>query len=202
MSMDDHDWAMVRREIALMASIIMHGQTAATQSGDQAGTEDTDKCPPGAPTIEGRGVMHPYGFASRAAKNTVSVVARVGAHPANKLIIGHRDKNRPALANEGDVALYDMHGNVLMLKDEKPYIDTGDREFSVGGKDLPDTKLGALAALVKQELNALRTTMNANSTIFNAMILASGMGPVGPPPVSMQNASPIQDVKCDHVRLG
>lgn len=202
MSMDDRDWAMVRREIALMASIIMHGQTAATQSGDQASTEDTDNCPPGAPTIEGRGVMHPYGFASRAKKGTISVVARVGNHPANKLIIGHRDKERPALENDGDVCLYDQHGNVLMLKDEKPYIDTGDREFSVGGKDLPDSKLGALAALCKQELEALRATINANKAIYGAMILPSGMGPVGPPPVPMQDANAINDVKCDHVRLG
>lgn len=200
--MDAHDWAMVRKEIARACSVILHGRTAETQVDDAPSTESVDDCPPGAPTIEGRPVMHPYGLASRAKANTTAVIARVGDHPANKMIIGHRDKDRPALENEGDVALYDMHGNVLMLRDTDPYIDTGDRKFSVGGKDLGDDLLGAIAALVKQELEALRSTINTNKTIYGALTMPSGMGPVGPPPVPMQEAAAIGEVKAGHVRLG
>lgn len=199
---DANDRAWISREIARQVSIIMHGRTAATQIDDAPSTESVDDCPPGAPTIKGRPVMHPYGLASRAKKDTIAVVARVGEHPSNKMIIGHRDKDRPELENEGDVALYDAHGNVLMLKNENPYIDTGDRAFSVGGKDLGDDLKGAIAKLVKDELQKITAKMDTNSTIFNTMVLPSGMGPVGPPPSSMQTADSVGDVAAGHVRLG
>lgn len=200
--MDDRDWAMIRKEIALQVMIITHGQTASTQIDDSPSTESIDNCPPGMPTITGRPVMHPYGLASRALKETISVIARVGNHPANKIIIGHRDKDRPALDADGDVVLYDGHGNVMMLKDSNPYIDTGDRAFSVGGKDLADNLLGAIAALVKAELQKLAAKIDTNNALYMTHQHPSGMGPTGTPTVGLQNADTVEDVKAGHVRLG
>lgn len=200
--MDDRDWAMIRKEIALQVMIITHGQTASTQIDDSPSTESIDNCPPGMPTITGRPVMHPYGLASRALKETISVIARVGNHPANKIIIGHRDKDRPALEADGDVVLYDGHGNVMMLKNEDPYIDTGDRAFSVGGKDLPDSLLGAIALAVKTEMQKITAKMDANTSAFNTHTHPSGMGPTGTPVGAMTNADNVEDMNCDHVRLG
>lgn len=117
--MDSNDWAMIRREIARQVSVVLHGQTAATNVDDAPATESIDNCPPGTPTITGRPVMHPYGLVSRAIKETISVVARVGNHPANLMVVGHRDKNRPALGADGEVALYDSTGNQIHLKDGK-----------------------------------------------------------------------------------
>lgn len=200
--MDDRDWAMIRKEIALQVMIITHGQTASTQIDDSPSTESIDNCPPGMPTITGRPVMHPYGLASRALKETISVIARVGNHPANKIIIGHRDKDRPALDADGDVVLYDGHGNVMMLKDSNPYIDTGDRAFSVGGKDLADNLLGAIAELVEKEIQKVITKMNANNVVFATHVHPSGMGPTGTPAAGMSDADAVGDVAAGHVRLG
>lgn len=116
---DANDMAWIRREVARQVSILMHGETADTNIDDAVGTESVDKCPPGAPTVEGRPVMHPFGMVSRAPKGTIAVVARVGEHPGNKMIVGHRDKNRPQLSAAGEVMIYDAFGNKILLQDGK-----------------------------------------------------------------------------------
>jgi len=190
---------IIRTEVGKQVTAILTGQS---KDADDKGREGIDKLYSAMTTIPARPVMHPYGLKSRAKDGVTSIVAVQGAHAGNRIIIGHRDPDAPKLENKGDVVLYDGHGNVLMLRDTDPYIDTGDRKFSVGGKDLPDSLLGAIAALVKQELEKLKATIDGNATIFNAMVLPSAMGPVGPPPVSMQNAQSVSDVKAGHVRLG
>lgn len=73
-------------------------------------------------------------------------------------------------------------------------------ELHLGEAGLSDDQWVAIAKLVKTELQALRTTINNNNIIFNTMTLPSGMGPVGPPPVSMQDAASINDVKASKVK--
>ncbi len=115
MTPGEMEW--IKREIRNQVQIILAGNTAATQIDDRVGTESIDNCPPGNPTINARPLAHPYGLVSRAPKGTAQVVARQGEHPANKLVLLHRDKDRPSLSAEGEVMLYDKFGNQIWMKD-------------------------------------------------------------------------------------
>lgn len=112
------EWNDIRRLVMQMANVILSGQTAATNIENEVGTESIDNLYPGHPTIEKRPVAHPYGYVSRAPKGTGQVVGRQGEHPANRIVLLHRDQNRPAIG-DGDVWLYDNHGNQLQLKSGK-----------------------------------------------------------------------------------
>lgn len=119
MSLSDADRKWITDMVKQQVSIILSGNTAATQVDDVPGTESIDNLFPGCPTVEGRPVAHPFGLVSRAPKGTAQVTARQGEHPANRIVLSHRDKNRPALAAEGDVWLYDPRGNAVKLIDGK-----------------------------------------------------------------------------------
>ncbi len=114
-----HEWAQLRREIATQMMVILSGNTAATQIDNVVGTESINNSPPGMPTIESRPVAHPYGMVSRAPKDTVQVVARQGDHPGNRIVLLHRDKDRPSLNAAGEVMMYDGFGNQVWMKDGK-----------------------------------------------------------------------------------
>lgn len=91
--------------------------------------------------------------------------------------------------------------NALEQPDTENVVLHTETKLDLGEKGLTDAdNLVALAKLVKSEISALRDTVNTNVTIFNAMTLPSGMGPVGPPPVSMQAPASVGDVKCTKVR--
>ncbi len=117
--MNSTDMAWIRREIATQLQIILSGSTAATQVNDVVGTESINHSPPGMPTIEGRPLAHPYGMVSRAPAGTVQVVAQQGSHPGNRIVLLHRDKDRPSLNAEGEVMLYDKFGNQVWMQDGK-----------------------------------------------------------------------------------
>lgn len=95
-------------EIARQMNVVLPGETGGTSADSQS--EDIAKMFPGAPTNESRPVMHPYGFASRARRGVMSVVARMGAHLGNRFTIGHRDSERPTDLEEGESAQYSAGG--------------------------------------------------------------------------------------------
>ncbi len=121
------DIAWIRREIATQLQIILSGSTAATQVNDVVGTESINHSPPGMPTIEGRPLAHPYGMVSRAPVDTVQVVAQQGSHPGNRIVLLHRDKDRPKLNAEGEVMLYDKFGNQVWMQDGKIVVKLDDK---------------------------------------------------------------------------
>lgn len=63
---------------------------------------------PGMKDQPARPVMHPYGFVSRAPSGTIQVTGRNGDHPSNRMVLGHRDKDRPADLASGESATYSV----------------------------------------------------------------------------------------------
>ncbi len=172
MSPEDLQW--VRREIRDQLQIILSGNTAATQIDDVVGTESIDNSPPGAPTMTKRPVAHPYGVMSRAPKGTVQVVARQGEHPANMIVLSHRDKNRPPLNAEGEVMLYDKFGNQVWMQDGKIVVKLDDKlELGAGA-----TKQAA------RKGDTVKVTMTAANIASLAGLLTSSPsgGPLSPTP--------------------
>ncbi len=109
----------IREEIKRQLNVIL----CASAGANTEQKETIDELYPGMPSITDRPVMHPYGLSSRAPAKTISVTARVGDHVGNRMVIGHRDKDRPALEN-GETAIYNAHGvRVTLLKGGKIAIE-------------------------------------------------------------------------------
>lgn len=100
----------IRREIARQVAVVLSGSA----QNAQGQVEDISALYPGMPVITERPVMHPFGYVSRAPNGTIQVTARQGSTPENRLVLGHRDANRPAL-DGGEVVLYNAHGQQIRL---------------------------------------------------------------------------------------
>jgi phage gp45-like len=94
----------IRQEIRRHMDIILGGYAG----GNTQESEDIQDMYPGMPPQEKRPVMHPFGIVSRAPNGIVQVTARQGEHPANRLILGHRDKGRPSDLSEGETLVYSL----------------------------------------------------------------------------------------------
>lgn len=168
-----HEWKQITRLVHQMANVILSGKTAGTD-GVKA-LESIETPYPGHPTIDDRPVAHPYGMVSRAVKGTVQVTARQGDHPANRLVLMHRDKDRPTLENEGEVMLYDAFGNRVHMRDHN--VDIG------GGLRLPK-KAAREGDQIKITADTDNTFIQLLATITSALNLLGASLPT-PPPTSV-----------------
>ncbi len=168
---DTQRW--LRREIQRQINIILSGEAGSTT----ATTETIQNMFPGQDGILDRPVMHPYGFGSRAPKGTISVVARQGEHPANRVVLGHRAADRPAM-DEGESVLYSKSGYQVRVKN-------GVIEIGKGGAFEPVVLGDKLTAL----LEALIDAIAQHTHIGNLG------APTGPP----QNASTFNQLKSNQV---
>ncbi len=116
---DGETVAFIRQEIKRQVNIVIAGLSGNNNSI----AEDINSQYPGSPTVPLRPVMHPYGLVSRAPSQTVQVVARVGDHPGNRMVLGHRDAARPSL-NQGETILYNQFGQQIYLENGKIHIGT------------------------------------------------------------------------------
>lgn len=110
MSMDSNTISWMRSEIRRQLNVILSGTTGSNTKF----TENIENMYPGQPTLVGRPIMHPYGLVSRAPRGVLQVVARQGEHSGNRLVLGHRDRNKPDL-DAGDVVLYNEFGRQVRL---------------------------------------------------------------------------------------
>lgn len=142
----------MKMEIERQVRIILSGS-----AGDNNQFSETiENLYPGSPGIPARPVMHPYGIVSRAPRGTLQVTARQGEHSGNRLILGHRDANRPAL-EEGETAVYNVAGYQVRLNKASVTIGKGGVfETMVVGETLAQL-LGDLI-----ELLAMHTHSNGN----------------------------------------
>ena len=113
---------LIREEIKRYTDIVI---------GSQAGpnTRYTESCQNMAsvyPNIE-YPIAHPYGYCSRAAAGTVNLTVRQGDRPDNRIVISHRDVNRPEI-NGGEVLLYNEHGQRIYLENGNIRIGTMDTD--------------------------------------------------------------------------
>lgn len=130
--LDPETRRMINREIRRQLQIITSGEAGATTML----VEDIVNMYPGMPTITKRPVVHPYGFASRAPQGTLSVTAQQGDHPGNKIVLGHRDGNKPAV-NEGESVQYSLGGYRVVCKNGELFVGKGDElEHVVVGETL------------------------------------------------------------------
>jgi phage gp45-like len=120
------------KEIQRQVKIITSGA-----AGDNTSTTETiNELYPGMPAIPNRPVMHPYGFASRAPANTISVVAQQGEHPGNRVTLGHRAKDRPDM-DEGESVQYSSGGYQVFVKNGAIFVGkNGTLEHMVVGDQL------------------------------------------------------------------
>ena len=110
---------LIIEEIRKHTNIILSGQAGANTQF----VETIDNLFPGMPGNVNRPVMHPYGISSRAPLGTISVTARNGDHPGNRLVLGHRDANRPVVQS-GEVQLYNQFGQAIYLKNGSVHVGT------------------------------------------------------------------------------
>lgn len=110
----------IRHEISKQMNIILSGLTGTFDPSKL--TEDIEEIYPGADTITGRPVMHPFGFVSYAPRGTLQVVARQGEHPSNRLVMGHRDAQRPTDVAEGTAKMYSLAGFQIYAGDDGIYV--------------------------------------------------------------------------------
>lgn len=108
---------LIRAEVRKQMNAVLYGLSG---NNDQQ-TEDIASLYPGASTFPSRPVMHPYGISSRAPGNTTQVVARIGEHPGNRMVLGHRDGARPSL-NQGETILYNQFGQQIYLENGKIHV--------------------------------------------------------------------------------
>lgn len=111
--------SFLRKEIKKQVNIVLAGLSGQNTSV----SEDINSQYPGSPVVPARPVMHPYGLVSRSPTGTVQVVARVGDHPGNRMVLGHRDAARPTIA-QGETQLYNQFGQAIYLKNGEVHIGT------------------------------------------------------------------------------
>lgn len=148
--MNDADQTrFIKQEIERQLNVILTGSAGANDQFKETISNQF----PGMPDIPDRPVMHPYGLASRAPRGTLSVTARMGEHIGNRMTIGHRDKNRPELA-EGEAILYNQFGQQIYLKEGEIHIGSkaADEPFVLGNvfKTMMDALLQAVLAHTHQ----------------------------------------------------
>lgn len=114
---------LIVEEIRKYANVVLSGQAGTNTNM----TETIDNLYPGMPGMVNRPVMHPYGLVSAAPAKTISVTARQGDHTGNRIILGHRDANRPAVEN-GEVKLYNQFGQVIYLKNGSVHIGNAETQ--------------------------------------------------------------------------
>lgn len=120
----------IRREIERQMNVILTGSAGE----GTVRTETIDSLYPGSDSQTERPKASPYGFASIAKKGTISVVAKQGEHPGNRLVLLHRDANAPADLEEGEAKMYSSEGFQLYAAKDGIYCGKGsaDKPLALG----------------------------------------------------------------------
>ena len=102
----------IRNEIKQQMNVILNCVLRSSTNE----TQEIEQIYPGAPLLDKRPVMHPYGLVSRAPAGKIGVTARLGEHIGSRIIVGVRDVNRADMPlEEGDTCLYDEQGNKIEI---------------------------------------------------------------------------------------
>ncbi len=155
----------IRDEIRQSLSVLIPALTSATTNQ----TETIDQLYPNMPKIQNRPIMHPYGLVSRAPEGTNSIAARIGEHVSNRIIIGHMDNARKDISlNEGEVILYNEHGQQLRLEQDKINLGKSANEPAVLGNVLVKLLGEILDILING--NSVLSTTPGNPTAPNPLV--------------------------------
>lgn len=173
--MDPNLIAFLKLEIRKQVNIILSGQAGTNTQF----TETIENLFPGMPGIIERPVMHPYGISSRAPRGTIQVTGRQGDHFGNRIILGHRDANRPSM-NEGETVIYNQFGRAIRVVEDA---------ILVGGEDSAENiVLGQVfKSLMSNLLGALQVERHIDSLGYTTAV------PVNAGTYASLQASPVND---------
>lgn len=158
---------MIRDEVARAMNILLNAQT----EGATKDTEGINGVFPGMATMPSRPTVYPFGFCSQAPDGTISFVARVGDHPGNRYVIGHRDSRRPDL-DRGESAFYSVqNGGLAYLM--RCFVDSikGGKGTTFETMIAGDTLVTLLSSLIT-ELASHTHNITVASTPFTGPTLA------------------------------
>ncbi len=152
----------VRDEIQRQLVVIQN----ASAGGSDGQKETIDNLYPGSPSIPERPLMHPFGFVSRATKKVISIVARIGQDPSNRMVLGHRDSNRPANLEEGESAIYSSAGYQIRAMIDGIRLVKGDTRHALLLGDDVITVLASLLDLIIAHTHGPPGTPPSNAVDF------------------------------------
>lgn len=123
----------IEEKIKEHLNIILTAQTDSSKGK----TETISNLFPGMPSIPDRPVMAPFGFSSKAPKGTKAMVGQHGDFKGNRVVLGHRDEDRPTGIDEGEAIMYSIGKyHVVCFKDKVQVGVEGDYETMVVGETL------------------------------------------------------------------
>lgn len=173
----------IKQEIARALTVLLPAETGTTDSTAQV--EDVDSMFAGLPTLPLRPVVHPYGLVSRAPKGTASIVGKLGDHPGNRFVLGHRDKARPTVAEEGEVKLYNQQGEIVYLKKDGTVLISSKIQLGSEAADEPLVLGNVLKDLLVDILTTLKTQADQLSSLATDISThqhpTAAPGPPSPP---------------------
>lgn len=141
---DAEEIRFIREEIKKQIRVVAFG-SAGTNTQD---VEDVQQLYPGMPNIEKVPVSAPYGYASRAPQDTIEVTARVGEHPGNRVVLGHRAPDRPTGLAVGEMTIYSKAGYAIRVRNDKIEVGKGGEfEPVVVGETLKELLIAVLDAI-------------------------------------------------------
>ena len=180
--LDSETRKFIQIEIQRALDIILTASTGSTPNVEQETIRDLY---PGMDQTQARPVMHPYGIASKAPTGTLNVVAKSGSHVGNRMVIGHRDKNRPGDLSEGESVLYSSGGMKVYTRNGKIQIasENSDNPLVLGNelKDLlsqvlqliaDHTHVGNLGAETSEPINSGDFLVLKASPVDDGVILS------------------------------
>jgi len=146
----------IRREIKNHLNIILNCQLGESTTEDQ----EIEQVFPGAPKLNKRPIVHPYGFVSRAPKGKLGVSAQVGEHIGARIILGVRDDARADMSflEDGEACLYSENGEKIVLRNDRTQLGSENADNPVVlGNEIKDL-LSQLIAILKAGTICLTTT--------------------------------------------
>ena len=142
----------IREEIKKSMNVVLTGQALLATEQDCS----VVNLFPGMQPIEKIPVAHPYGFVSSAIDTTLAVTVRLGEHVGNRLVILHRDTNRPSDINTGETVMYSATGHQVRCE------LTG---IKIGSKNASNPLV--LGDILQNYLDAIYTSIQ---NLYNAVI--------------------------------
>lgn len=150
----------VRQEIKRQVHMVLCSKAGETDTQ----SEEIDELYVTMPKTGKMGVVHPYGFVSRAPQGTICVSCRLGEHAGNRLILGHRDfKRKQIVLAEGDSAMYNADGTQISIEGTKINLGKGATEPAVLGNELKTLLNNILQAIINGQLVICTTPGNVSA---------------------------------------
>ena len=112
----------------------------------------------------------PFGLASNAPQGSHAIGLAAMGRRSQVVALGlEHQQHRPKNLQPGEVSLYDMHGNVISVVQQKMrYVHSADQQFVVGGM-MVRVRPGRVDLGAMEAPHAVQTTGGASTKIFSVV---------------------------------